>query len=53
MCGIPAVPTVPNSAVILVLAMLSPMPKSSIDLMSHFGTGPRDPITTGRMAVST
>ena len=35
----------PNSAVIWVLAM-SPMPKSSIDKMSHFGTVPRAQITT-------
>ena len=48
-----SIPAVPNSAVIWVLAMMSPMPKSSIDLMSHFGTVPRAPITTGRMAVST
>ena len=42
-----------NSAVIWVLAMLSPMPKSSIDPMSRFGTVPRVSITIGRMAVST
>ena len=48
-----SIPAVPNSAVIWVLAMMSPMPKSSIDLMSRFGTVPRAPITTGRMAVST
>ena len=47
------IPSVPNSAVIWVLDMMSPMPKSSIDLMSCFATVPRAPITTGRMAVST
>ena len=35
-----------------MMAMMSPMPKSSIDLMSCFGTVPRAPITTGGMAVS-
>ena len=51
LCSFPAVP---NSAVSLVLGYdMSPMPKRSIDLMSRFGTVPRDPITTGRMAVST
>ena len=45
-------PAVPNSVVIWVLAMMSPMPTSSIDLMCHFGTVPRAPITSGRMAVS-
>ena len=48
-----SIPGVPNIAVIWVLAMMSPMPKSSIDLMSRFGTVPRAPITTGRMAFST
>ena len=42
-----------DSAVIWVLAMMSPIPKDSIDLMSYFDTVPRAPITTGRMAVST
>ena len=41
------------SAVMWVLAMMSSMSKSSIDLMSRFVTVPRAPITTGRMAVST
>ena len=50
LCSIPAVS---NNAVIWVLVMMSPMPKSSINLMSHFGTIPRAPITTCRMAVST
>ena len=47
------IPAVPNSAVIWVLAMLSPIPKSSIDLMCRFGTVPRAPITTGRVTVCT
>ena len=46
-----SIPAVPNSAVIWVVAMMSPMPKSSIGLMSRFGTVPRAPITTGIMAV--
>ena len=50
LCSIPAVP---NSAVIWVLVMMAPMPKISIDMMSQYGTVPRVPITTGRMAVST
>ena len=33
-----SIPAVPDSAVISVLAMMSLMPKSSIDLMSRFGT---------------
>ena len=48
-----SIPAVPNSAAIWVLAMMSTIPNSSIDLMSCFGTVPRAPITTGRMAVST
>ena len=41
------IPAVPNSPVIWVLVMMSPMPKSSIDLSSiGFGTVPRAPITT-------
>ena len=32
--------------------MMTPMPKSSIELMSHFGTVHITPISTGRMAVS-
>ena len=48
-----SIPALPNSSVIWLLAMMSPMPKSSINLMSHLGTVPRALITTGRMAVST
>ena len=31
--------------------MMSPEPKSLIELMSHFCTVPRAPFTTGRMAL--
>ena len=48
-----SIPAVPHSVVIWALVMMSPMPKSSIDLMGRFGTVPRAPISTGRMAVST
>ena len=37
----------------MILSIMSTLPKSSIDLMSHLGTVPRAPITTGIMAVST
>ena len=48
-----SIPAVSYSAVIWVLAMISQMPISSIDMMSRFVTVPRAPITTGMMAVST
>ena len=42
-----SIPAVPNNAVIWVLPTTSPMPKSSSDLMSRFGTVPRSSTTTG------